>query len=67
MKRLIITEEEKQRILEMHQSATKRNYLSEQTAQPAASNIKRTFVLNNEPNEFLWAYTCNRWYSPVIE
>jgi len=33
MKRLIITEEEKQRILEMHESATKKNYLSEQPVQ----------------------------------
>jgi hypothetical protein len=53
MKRLFeISSEEKQRILEMHESATKRNYLNEQTAQPAASNIKRTFVLDIEPNEF---------------
>jgi len=35
MKRLFeISSEEKQRILEMHESATKRNYLSEQAAQP---------------------------------
>ena len=34
MKRLFeISSEEKQRILEMHESATKKNYLSEQTAQ----------------------------------
>ena len=33
MKRLFeISSEEKQRILEMHESATKRNYLSEQIA-----------------------------------
>jgi len=53
MKRLFeISSQEKQRILEMHESATKRNYLSEQNPQPAASNIKRTFVLDIEPNEF---------------
>jgi hypothetical protein len=35
MKRLFeISSEEKQRILEMHESATKKNYLSEQAAQP---------------------------------
>jgi len=36
MKKLFeISSEEKQRILEMHESATKKSYLSEQTAQPA--------------------------------
>ena len=38
MKRLIITEEEKQRILQMHESAIKKNYLSEQNAQPAQTS-----------------------------
>jgi hypothetical protein len=34
MKKLFeISSEEKQRILEMHESATKKNYLSEQTVQ----------------------------------
>lgn len=37
MKRLIITEEEKQRILKMHESATKKNYLSEQKVVPYSS------------------------------
>jgi hypothetical protein len=38
MKRLFeISSEEKQRILEMHESATKRNYLSEQNPQPQSS------------------------------
>lgn len=37
MKKLFeISSEEKQRILEMHETATKKNYLSEQTAQQAA-------------------------------
>jgi hypothetical protein len=58
MKRLIITEEEKQRILEMHESATKRNYLSEQSTQPAATatapktSAKKTIVTQITPNQF---------------
>jgi hypothetical protein len=59
MKRLFeISSEEKQRILEMHESATKKNYLSEQTAQPtqqaqrglSSSGLKigdRTFLLTS--------------------
>ena len=38
MKKLLdISSEERNRILEMHQSATKRNYLSEQNPQPQSS------------------------------
>jgi hypothetical protein len=59
MKRLIITEEEKQRILEMHESATKKNYLTEKVvpyssmkqakpAVPYASVEANEFGLNNK-------------------
>jgi len=44
--KLIITEEEKNRILEMHETATKRNYLSEQTAPPSPTTPTASFNVN---------------------
>jgi hypothetical protein len=55
MKRMIISEEEKNRILGMHQDATKRHYLGEQTAPaktptnmtPSKTQMKPTYELNS--------------------
>jgi hypothetical protein len=42
MKKLFeISSEEKQRILEMHETATKNNYLSEQTTQSVVENTQK--------------------------
>lgn len=53
MKKLFeISSEEKQRILEMHETATKKNYLSEQTAQPTqqtpVTNVSQGVTLNGQ-------------------
>ncbi len=51
MKKFIITEEERSRILGMHQSATSKQYLKEEVAPtgatqtPTQQNIKREFVI----------------------
>ena len=51
MKKFIISESEKQRILEMHQNATSRQYLSEQTI---ANTLGSAFI--NEFNRVMAAY-----------
>ena len=48
MSKLIITEEERSRILGMHQNATSKQYLSEQPIKNIAFNIQINLPLNNE-------------------
>ena len=62
MKRLIITEEEKQRILEMHESAIKKNYLIEEENTPTEilkiDSIKSAIYTTCNPQEqSTWAWT----------
>jgi hypothetical protein len=63
MKRLFeISSEEKQRILEMHESATKKNYLSEQETQPTkplkVDSIKSAiYTTCNPQKQSTWTYT----------
>lgn len=48
MKRFLISEDERARILSMHESATKRQYLSEQPAPQPAGNVNKGVELNND-------------------
>ena len=54
-----ISQEERKRILEMHENATKRNYLSEQTA-PSNLTVPKT-VTSKIPPKFNWANMSNLW------
>lgn len=57
MKRFVISEDERARILSMHESATKRQYLSEQPApQPAGNDDKRDCKSVNVPNNLCGIY-----------
>jgi len=48
MKKFIISEEEKNRILEMHQEATKRHYLNEQEVPQPAGNVNKGAEVNTQ-------------------
>jgi len=50
MKRFVISEDERRRILSMHKSATKRQYLSEQPATTPNSGVTRTDAVTSKPN-----------------
>ena len=62
MKRLIITEEEKQRILQMHESAIKKNYLIEEENTPTEilkvdSIQSAIYTTCNPQKQSTWVYT----------
>jgi hypothetical protein len=61
MKRLIITEEEKQRILEMHETATKKNYLSEQATQTTKDITVPQKVRATVKGKFNWDNMLKLW------
>jgi hypothetical protein len=48
MKRFVISEDERARILSMHESATKRQYLSEQGVTQPAGNVNKGVEVNND-------------------
>lgn len=65
MKQLFkIDESEKRRILEMHENATKRNYLMEQGTKPAAS---KTCFLPDDANQKSTTYSNNLFKDKVNE